>query len=104
MTTATRRMTTVTGPMWRGSLGALNEQRRRRRRCSLAEPDHAVKGLGSDGSGSYEDVASAIIYAADNGADVINMSLGGATPSDTLLDAMEYAYNAGVVLVAASGQ
>ena len=31
------------------------------------------------------------------------MSLGGADPSDTLLDAMEYAYNAGVVLVSASG-
>ena len=53
-----------------------------------------LKVLGSDGSGSYEDVTSAIIYAGDNGADVVNMSLGGADPSDTLLDAMEYAYNA----------
>jgi RHS repeat-associated protein len=62
-----------------------------------------LKVLGSDGSGSYEDVVSAILYAADNGVDVVNMSLGGSDPSDTLLDAMEYAYNAGVVLVSAAG-
>ena len=62
-----------------------------------------LKVLGSDGSGSYEDVTSAIVYAADNGVDVVNMSLGGSDPSDTLLDAMEYAYNAGVVLVSATG-
>jgi subtilisin family serine protease len=56
-----------------------------------------------NGSGSYEDVASAIIYAANNGADVVNMSLGGASPSNTLRDAMEYAHSIGVVMAVAAG-
>jgi subtilisin family serine protease len=36
-----------------------------------------VKVLGANGSGSFESVMSGILYAADNGADVANMSLGG---------------------------
>ena len=62
-----------------------------------------VKVLDSGGSGSYSDVAAGIIYAADNGADVISMSLGGSSSSDTLEDAMEYAYNSGVVIACATG-
>jgi len=49
-----------------------------------------------------DDVARAIIYAADNGADIISMSFGG---SESLLeeDAIDYAVNKGVILVAAAG-
>jgi len=47
--------------------------------------------------------ARAIVYAADNGADVISMSWGGPWTSQILLDALEYARARGVVLVAASG-
>lgn len=62
-----------------------------------------VKVLGDDGSGSYESVANGIRYAADNGADVINMSLGGDTESSLLRSAVEYAANKGVIVVMASG-
>jgi serine protease len=62
-----------------------------------------VKVLNSQGSGSYADIADGIRYAADNGADVINLSLGGSSGSNALRDALEYAYNKGVVIVAASG-
>ncbi len=62
-----------------------------------------VKVLDNNGSGGYEDVASGIIYAANNGADIINLSLGGAAPSSVLEDAVEYAYALGYVVVAATG-
>ncbi len=50
-----------------------------------------------------DDVASAIVYAADNGADVINMSWGDPRPSPLMRDVIEYAYQLGVVLVASAG-
>ncbi len=62
-----------------------------------------VKVLDQNGSGSYADVADGIIWAADHGADVINLSLGGAASSQTLRDAVAYAYNHGVTIVAAAG-
>lgn len=62
-----------------------------------------VKVLNSNGSGSYANVAEGIIWAADNGAQVINLSLGGSANSNTLRDAVAYAYNNGVTVVAAAG-
>jgi len=50
-----------------------------------------------------EAIATGIIWAVDNGADVISMSLGGTSPSRTVQDAIEYADSKGVVLVAAAG-
>lgn len=63
----------------------------------------SVKVLNDSGSGSYSWIASGIIWAADNGAQVINMSLGGGRSSSTLESAVNYAWNKGVVLVAAAG-
>ncbi len=48
-------------------------------------------------------VAAAILYAADNGADVINMSFGLNFRSDLIEEAIGYAYQKGVVMCAASG-
>ena len=62
-----------------------------------------VKVLGDDGSGYYSWVTSGIIWAADNGAQVINMSLGGTSSSRALEDAINYAWSKGVVVVAAAG-
>ncbi len=61
------------------------------------------KVLGDDGSGFYSWVASGIVWAADNGAKAINMSLGGSSPSKVLEDAVNYAWDKGSVLVAAAG-
>jgi len=62
-----------------------------------------VKVLGDDGKGSYSWIAQGIVWAADNGAKVINMSLGGTSPSSTLEDAINYAWSKGAVVVAAAG-
>ena len=62
-----------------------------------------VKVLGSSGSGTYGDVAAGIMWATSQGAQVINMSLGGASPSFTLEFAVNYAASKGILLVAASG-
>jgi len=59
--------------------------------------------LSPEGYGSVVDIAAAIRYAADNGAHVINMSLGGPGRSDILGKAVTYAHNAGVVIVCAAG-
>ncbi|MEZ4381099.1 MAG: S8 family peptidase [Nannocystaceae bacterium] len=62
-----------------------------------------LKVLGGDGRGSVTGIANAIRYAADNGAQVINMSLGGPLPSRVLTKAIEYANEKGVTVVCAAG-
>jgi subtilisin family serine protease len=65
-----------------------------------------LKIVGNNGNGSLAELARAIRYAVDNGADVISMSvIGGLTPEDSGIvgEAMEYAYDHDVVLVAAAG-
>jgi thermitase len=62
-----------------------------------------VKVLDSSGTGSYEDVALGVRYAADHGARVINLSLGGTDPSDTLREAVNYALGRGCLLSCAAG-
>lgn len=62
----------------------------------------SVRVLGRSGVGREEGMIRAIDYAVANGADIINMSIEGPT-SPVLLDAIENAYAAGVVVVAAAG-
>ncbi len=62
-----------------------------------------VKVLADDGTGYLSWIAEGIVWAADNGADVINLSLGGSFGSSTLKDAVNYAWNKGAVVVAAAG-
>ncbi|MBT1712418.1 S8 family serine peptidase [Fulvivirgaceae bacterium PWU5] len=59
-----------------------------------------LKVLDINGSGLYSWWARAIHYAVDNGADIINMSLGGTTELQTLADAVQYAYDHDVLIVA----
>ena len=62
-----------------------------------------VKVLNKNGSGTYTQVANGIYWAVDHGTQVINLSLGGSSPSDTLKNAVAYAYNNGVTVIAACG-
>lgn len=63
----------------------------------------SVKVLDDNGSGYYSWIANGVIWAADNGAKVINLSLGGSADSQTLRNAIDYAWGKGVVVVAAAG-
>ncbi|HIK04508.1 MAG TPA: peptidase S8 [Trichormus sp. M33_DOE_039] len=62
-----------------------------------------LKVLSAYGGGTVADIAEAIKFAADKGADVINMSLGGGGESQLLKQAIEYAHRKGVVIIAAAG-
>jgi serine protease len=62
-----------------------------------------LKVLSGSGGGTISDIAEAIRFAADNQADVINMSLGGGGESQVMKDAIDYAYGKGVVIIAAAG-
>ncbi len=62
-----------------------------------------LKVLSGGGGGTIADIAESIKFAADNSADVINMSLGGGGASIMLEEAIKYAHSKGVVIVAAAG-
>lgn len=68
--------------------------------CATLMP---IKVLSRQGFGSTANVAEGIRYAADEGAQVINLSLGGPIKSQILEDAVNHALAKGVVIVAAAG-
>ncbi len=62
-----------------------------------------VKVLNDSGSGSYSSISKGIRYAVDNGANVINLSLGGGSSNRSLESAINYASSKGVIVVMAAG-
>jgi len=62
-----------------------------------------VKVLGDSGSGQWSWIIAGILWAADNGVRVINMSLGGSQGNQAVEDAVNYAWGKGLVVVAAAG-
>ncbi|GID96704.1 S8 family serine peptidase [Amorphoplanes digitatis] len=62
-----------------------------------------VKVLDSEGGGWDSDIAKGIVWATNNGAKIINMSLGGEDYAQVLADAVAYANLKGVLVVAAAG-
>ena len=62
-----------------------------------------VRVLDTDGGGNDFDIARGLRFAADNGAHVANLSLGGPTGSPVLADAVTYAANKGVTIVSVTG-
>ncbi|GFE68363.1 S8 family peptidase [Chroococcus sp. FPU101] len=62
-----------------------------------------LKVLSVGGGGTITDIAEAIRFAADHGANVINMSLGGGGDTQVLKEAIDYAHDKGVIIVAAAG-
>jgi subtilisin family serine protease len=62
-----------------------------------------VKVLNSRGAGSDETIAQGIRWAADNGARVINLSLGGPEDSQVIHEAVQYATSKNVLMVVAAG-
>ncbi|MBN2147434.1 MAG: S8 family serine peptidase [Anaerolineales bacterium] len=62
-----------------------------------------IRVLGTNGSGWSSDITDGITWAHQHGAKVLNLSLGGPTYSQAMQDAVNGAYNAGSLVVAAMG-
>jgi thermitase len=62
-----------------------------------------VRALDNSGNGTLSNIANAITYSTNAGAKVINLSLGSSQGSITLENAINHAWNQGVVIVAAAG-
>ncbi|MCU7713088.1 S8 family peptidase [Priestia megaterium] len=62
-----------------------------------------LRALDNTGNGTLTNIANAIIYAADQSVQVINLSLGGSQGSLTLENAINYAWDKGSVILAAAG-
>ncbi len=62
-----------------------------------------IKVLSGSGSGTNTDVAEGIRFAADHGAQIMNLSLGGPFPSAVIAKAVKHAQSKGVLVVAAAG-
>lgn len=63
----------------------------------------AIRAFDGTGNGQDDDIAAAIVYAADRGVSVLNMSFGDFYRSPLMYDAIRYAYDKGVLLVGSSG-
>ncbi|MDP1420378.1 S8 family serine peptidase [Peribacillus simplex] len=64
---------------------------------------YAIKVLDQNGNGNYSDVIAGIEWAILNNIDIINMSLGSSSESLSLQDALDKAYNTGILIVASAG-
>lgn len=64
-----------------------------------------IKALNQDGRGDSAGIAEAIVWAVDNGARIINISLGGLgfEHDPTLAEAVSYAFHKNAIIVAAAG-
>lgn len=62
-----------------------------------------LRAFNAEGYGEDDDIARAIIYAAENGARIINCSFGDRTPSRMMHSAIQYAIGRGCIIIAASG-
>ncbi|MFM8568509.1 MAG: S8 family serine peptidase, partial [Candidatus Kapaibacterium sp.] len=62
-----------------------------------------LRAFDVSGNAEEDDIASAMLYAVENGARIVNASFGDGTYSALLRDASRYAYHRGVLIVASSG-
>lgn len=62
-----------------------------------------LRAMGATGVGVVSDIADALIWAADHGAHIVTLSLGGGGYTNVMNNALRYAYEKGITIFAASG-
>ena len=85
-----------------GSAGALSNNATGVAGVAWNNPIMPLVVLNSSNWATYTDISNAIIYAVNNGAKVINISIGGSSFSSTLDNAVNYAWNNGVLVFASA--
>lgn len=85
-----------------GAAAAISNNGRGVASVAWGNPILPIRISAPDGYATYSAMASAIIYAADHGAKVINLSYGGENYSSTLQSAVDYAWSKGAVVVASA--
>ena len=63
----------------------------------------SLRAFGADGRGQTDDIAAAIVYAADQGLEIINLSFGRDRPAPLIEEAVRYANQRGVTIIASAG-
>ena len=96
-------ITIAMGHMWQGQLVELEIMVSGVAGVNWTVKIMPLRFLGVSGSGSTADAAVAVIYAADNGARIINASFGGGPYSQAMYDAINNARSNNVLFVAAAG-
>jgi subtilisin family serine protease len=86
-----------------GTLGAVTNNGTGVAGVTWNNPIMPLVVLDSTGWAAYSNIASAITYAADHGARIVNISIAGTSSSSTLQNAVNYAWNKGTVVFAAAG-
>jgi subtilisin family serine protease len=71
--------------------------------CTIMPVRIGYKAPSGNGYMEIDDSAYGLVYAADNGADIISMSWGGFSVSQVIWDAVNYSYSKGSILVGAAG-
>ncbi len=91
------------GTLIAGLIGAVGDNQRSGVGINWRVQIMPLRAVNSQGEGSVKDVAEAIAYAVNNGASVIALSLISDKNNGYLKDALRWAYDKGVVIVAAAG-
>ena len=86
-----------------GVAGALTNNAQGVAGVAGASPIMPVRVTNATGAATSASIANGIIWAADHGARVVNLSFNGVAGNATIRTAAEYAYNHGTLVVAASG-
>lgn len=85
-----------------GSAAAIGNNARGVTGVAWSNPLMPLLVLDASNYATYSNIAAAIVYAADHGAKVLNISIAGSSSSSTLQNAVNYAWNKGAVVIAAA--
>lgn len=91
------------GTVIAGLVGAIGNNQRSGTGLNWKVKIMPLRAIDSDGNGSYKEVYKAIMYAMNNDADVISLSVVGFKDDENLKNILRTAYDRGIVIVSAAG-